>query len=71
MPKTYIPARQVFRSHQRDEFNAALRAAERVPGYVLSIEQEDGENIAIIHRDPRAALDLQQLARRARKVVNS
>lgn len=69
--RNVLPQRQVFRSHQRDEFEAAMLEASRQPGYVLTIEQEGGENIAIIHRDPRAALDLQQLARKARKVVNS
>lgn len=69
--RTLLPQRQVFRSHQREEFNAAMLEASRQPGYVLTIEQEDGENIAIIHRDPRAALDLQQLARKARMAVAS
>jgi len=46
------PIRQVFRSHQRDEFNSALAAAARDPEMLLTVEEVDGTTVATIHRSP-------------------
>ena len=48
-----LPARQVFRSHQRAEFNAAIQEAAKIADALLTVEMDhDGKTIAVINTRP-------------------
>ena len=48
-----LPARQVFGSHQRAEFNAAIQEAAKIPDAWLTVEtDQDGKTIAVISKRP-------------------
>jgi len=46
-----LPERQEFRRDQRGEFMAALEASMQTGGFVLDVQETDGQTVAVIRRE--------------------